>query len=103
MGYDHNTGTMYWYAHTQVPVSYYYDNVNVTYKVDLETGKCEEVGSYGPGGLTCLFVPNDLTSDLFEMGVQATNMAIAPQTMELVEGQTKRLGISSRRPQLGML
>ena len=94
MGYDHNTGTMYWYAHTQVPVSYYYDNVNVTYKVDLETGKCEEVGSYGPGGLTCLFVPNDLTSDLFEMGVQATNMAIAPQTMELVEGQTKRLGIS---------
>ena len=94
MGYDHNTGTMYWYAHTQVPVSYYYDNVNVTYKVDLETGACEEVGTYGAGGLTCLFVPNELESDLFEMGVEATNMAIAPQTMELVEGQTKRLTIN---------
>ena len=93
MGYDHNTDTMYWYAHTQVPVSYYYENVNVTYKLDLKTGACEEVGSYGAGGLTCLFVPNDLQSDLFEMGVEPTNMAIEPQTMELVEGQTKRLNI----------
>ena len=94
MGYDHNTGTMYWYAHTQVPVSYYYENVNVTYKLDLETGDCEEVGSYGPGGLTGLFVPNELESDLFQMGVEPTNMAIEPQTMELVEGQTKRLTIN---------
>ena len=93
MGYDHNTDTMYWYAHTQVPVSYYYENVNVTYKLDLQTGDCEEVGSYGPGGLTCLFVPNELESDLFTMGVEPTNMAIEPQTMELVEGQTKRLNI----------
>ena len=93
MGYDHNTGKMYWYAHTQVPVSYYYENVNVTYVLDLETGACEEVGSYGPGGLTGLFVPNSLESDLFTMGVQATNMAIEPQTLELVEGQTKRLNI----------
>ena len=93
MGYDHNTDTMYWYAHTQVPVGIYYENVNVTYKLDLKTGKCEEVGSYGPGGLTCLFVPNELESDLFTMGVEPTNMAIEPQTMELVEGQTKRLTI----------
>ena len=93
MGYDHNTGKMYWYAHTQVPVSYYYENVNVTYILDLETGACEEVGTYGPGGLTCLFVPNELESDLFEMGVEVTDMTIAPQTMELVEGQTKRLTI----------
>ena len=94
MGYDHNTGKMYWYAHTQVPVSYYYENVNVTYVLDLETGACEVVGTYGAGGLTCLFVPNELESDLFVMGVDATNMSIAPQTMELVEGQTKRLNIS---------
>ena len=94
MGYDHNTGKMYWYAHTQVPVSYYYENVNVTYILDLETGACEEVGTYGPGGLTGLFVPNELESDLFVMGVQATDMSIDPQIMELVEGQTKRLNIS---------
>ena len=94
MGYDHNTGKMYWYAHTQVPVSYYYENVNVTYILDLETGACEEVGTYGPGGLTCLFVPNDLQSDLFELGVQATDLTIAPQTLNLVEGQTRRLNIN---------
>ena len=93
MGYDHNSGTMYWYAHSQVPAGAYYDNINVTYKVNLETADCTEVGTYGPGGQTCLFVPNELESDLFTMGVQATNMEIQPQTMELVEGQTKRLTI----------
>ncbi|MBQ7098958.1 MAG: Ig-like domain-containing protein, partial [Oscillospiraceae bacterium] len=93
MGYDHNTDTMYWYAHSQVPNGIYYDNVNVTYTVDLETGKCTEVGTYGPGGQTGLFVPNDLESDLFTMGVEATGMQIQPQTLQLVEGQTKRLSI----------
>ena len=93
MGYDHNTDTMYWYAHSQVPNGIYYDNVNVTYTVDLQTGKCTEVGTYGPGGQTGLFVPNDLQSDLFTMGVEPTNMAIQPQTLQLVEGQTKRLNI----------
>ena len=94
MGYDHNTGTMYWYAHSQVPVGYTYENINVTYSIDLETGKCTEIGTYGPGGQTCLFVPNSLESDLFTMGVDPTNMAINPQTLELVEGQTKRLTIN---------
>ena len=93
MGYDHNTGTMYWYAHTQVPVSYYHENVNITYSVDLETGECTEIGTYGPGGLTCLFVPNDLESDLFTMGVEATNMAINPSSSYMLEGQTQRLKI----------
>ncbi len=93
MGYDHNTGTMYWYAHSQVPNGAYYDNINVTYKIDVETGKCTEVGTYGAGGLTSLFVPNDLQSDLFTMGVEPKNMEIQPQILELVEGQTKRLGI----------
>lgn len=93
MGYDHNTGTMYWYAHSQVPNGIYYDNINVTYTVDLETAECTEVGTYGPGGQTALFVPNDLTSDLFVMGVEPTNMEIQPQLLQLVEGQTKRLTI----------
>ncbi len=94
MGYDHNTGTMYWYAHTQVPNGIYYDNYNVTYSVDLETAKCTEVGTYGPGGQTALFVPNDLESDLFELGVQATGMSISPESLILVEGQTKRLTVN---------
>jgi len=74
MGYDHNTGTMYWYAHSQVPNGIYYDNINVTYTVDLATADCTVVGTYGPGGQTSLFVPNDLESDLFTMGVERTNM-----------------------------
>ena len=93
MGYDHNTDTMYWYAHSQVPNGIYYDNVNVTYTVDLATAECTEVGTYGPGGQTALFVPNDLESDLFVMGVEPTNMEIQPQLLQLVEGQTKRLTI----------
>ena len=94
MGYDHNTDTMYWYAHTQVPNGIYNDNYNVTYSVDLETAKCTEVGTYGPGGQTSLFVPNDLESDLFELGVQATGMTISPESLTLVEGQTKRLTVN---------
>ncbi|MBQ8620728.1 MAG: InlB B-repeat-containing protein [Oscillospiraceae bacterium] len=93
MGYDHNTGTMYWYAHSQVPNGYYYDNINVTYTVNLETGKCTEVGSYGPGGQTCLFVPNELESDLFNMGAVPTNMQIDPYQKTMVAGQKDRLKI----------
>ena len=93
MGYDHNTGTMYWFAHSQVPSGYSYENINVTYAVNLETAECTEVGTYGPGGQTCLFVPNDLESDLFTMGVQASNMEIDPFQTYLVEGQTNRLKI----------
>ncbi|MBQ7231097.1 MAG: S8 family serine peptidase [Oscillospiraceae bacterium] len=94
MGYDHNTDTMYWYAHTQVPNGLYYDNYNVTYSVDLATAKCTEVGTYGPGGQTALFVPNDLESDLFTLGVQATGMSLSPESLILVEGQTKRLTVN---------
>ena len=93
MGYDHNTGKMYWYAHSQIPNGIYYDHLNMTYTVDLETGECTEVGTYGPGGQTCLFVPNDLESNLFTMGVDPTSFEIDPYQMELVEAQTKRLNI----------
>ena len=96
MGYDHNTGTMYWYAHSQVPNGYYYANINITYAVDLETGKCTEVGTYGPGGQTSLFVPNDLESDLFVMDVEPKGLEISPYQLTLVEGQTGRLKISWR-------
>ena len=94
MGYDHNTGTMYWYAHTQVPVGYYYENVNVTYTVNLETAECTEIGTYGPGGQTALFVPNELESDLFPMGVEPKSLEITPYQLYLVEGQTERLKIN---------
>ena len=93
MGYDHNTGTMYWFAHSQVPSGYSYANINVTYEVDLETGECTEVGTFGPGGQTSLFVPNDLQSDLFTLGVDATGMSIDPYSMTLVDGQTARMKI----------
>ena len=93
MGYDHNTGTMYWFAHSQVASGYTYENVNVTYTVNLETAECTEVGTYGPGGQTSLFVPNELESDLFTMGVQAKGMEINPYSVTLVEGQTDRLKV----------
>ena len=93
MGYDHNTGTMYWYAHSQVQSGYSWANINVTYKVDLETGKCTEVGTYGPGGQTCLFVPNDLQSDLFTMGGEPKGLSIDPYATTMVAGQTTRLKI----------
>ena len=93
MGYDHNTGTMYWYAHSQVQSGYTWNNINVTYRVDLETGQCTEVGTYGPGGQTCLFVPNDLESDLFTMGGAPTGLSIDPYETTMVAGQTTRLKI----------
>lgn len=93
MGYDHNTDTMYWYAHSQIIVGNRYDNINITYAVDLSTGKCTEIGTYGPGGQTCLFVPNDKKSDLFEMDVQATGMSLEPYSMIMVEGQTVKLDV----------
>ena len=93
MGYDHNTGVMYWYAHSQIPSGYQYANINVTYAVNLETAECIEIGTYGSGGQTSLFVPNDLQSDLFVMGVEPTNMEITPYQKTLVEGQTDRLKI----------
>ncbi len=93
MGYDHNTGVMYWYAHSQIPSGYNWANINVTYAVNLETAECIEIGTYGSGGQTALFVPNDLESDLFVMGVEPTNMEISPYQKTLVEGQTDRLKI----------
>ena len=94
MGYDHNTGKMYWFAHSQVPVGYQYKNVNVTYEVNLETAECIEIGTYGQGGQTCLFVPHDIKSDLFTMGGTPTNMNIVPSSVYIVEGQSDRLKIN---------
>ena len=93
MGYDHNTGTMYWFAHSQIPYGYQYKNINVTYIVNLETAECTELGTYGPAGQTSLFVPNELESDLFVMGVEPKGLEISPYSMTLVEGQTSRMRI----------
>lgn len=94
MGYDHNTGTMYWYAHSQTKAGSYYKNINVTYTLDLATGKGTEVGTYGAGGQTCLFVPNKLESDLFTMGAKPESFSMNPYEMLMVEGQTKRMNIN---------
>lgn len=94
MGYDHNTGKMYWYAHSQVASGYTYNNYNVTYEVDLKNGKCTEVGTYGPGGQTALFVPNDLESDLFTMGVQPSGFRFDKDILTMAQGQSKRLNVT---------
>lgn len=93
MGYDHNTDTMYWYAHSQTAAGGRYINVNVTYTVDLETGHCTEVGTYGPGGQTCLFVPNELESDLFVYGVKPERFQASEWQMNLAIGQRKRVEV----------
>lgn len=96
MGYDHNTGTMYWYAHSQTPNGQYYLNVCMTYAVDLKTGKCTEVGSFGPGGQTCLFVPTDRKSDLFTIGVDPQSFEISPYEVTMPEGMVSRMDVSWR-------
>ena len=94
MGYDHNTGTMYWFAHNQSVSGNYYVHTNMTYAVNLEDGSLTEVGTYGAGGQTCLFVPTDLESDLFQMGVNPERISIDPYSMTMVEGQVKRLSVT---------
>lgn len=103
MGFDHNTETLYWYAHSQTPNGNYYINVCMTYIVDPKTGACTEVGTYGPSGMTCLFVPTDLESDLFQMGVNPTDVSLNPYSLTMAQGQTKRLDLNwqpwSAKPQ----
>ncbi len=95
MGYDHNTGTMYWYAHVQTLVGNAYNHFNMTYKVDLETAELTEVGSLGAGGQTALFVPNDLESDLFTMGVDPNSFGFGNiWDMTMVEGASQKLNVS---------
>lgn len=93
MGYDHNTGTMYWYAVSQTPSDNRYIHVCQTYKVNLTNGKCTEVGSYGASGMTCLFVPTSRTSDWFQMGVEPTGFQPNPQTLTIVQGQVRKLDV----------
>lgn len=94
MGYDHNTGTMYWYANSQVPNGYYYTNINMTYAVNLEDASCTEVGTYGESGQTCLFVPNKLESNLFITDATPSGFKVEPYNLTLVETQTKRANIT---------
>ena len=94
MGYDHNTGNMYWYAHSQTANGNRYINVCMTYIVDLATGACTEVGTYGPSGQTCLFVPTDQESDLFTMGVDPTEFNVSPSSLTMAQAQVRRLDIN---------
>lgn len=94
MGYDHNTDTMYWFAHSQVPQGAVYVNINVTYTVNLETAACTEVGTYDPGGQTCLFIPNSIESDLFQMGINATGFSLEPYSTTMVQNQTRQIKVA---------
>lgn len=94
MGFDHNTDTLYWYAHSQNAAGQYYINVDMTYKIDPETAKCTEVGNNGPSGMTSLFVPTDLESDLFTMGVDPSSVSVNPYSLTMAQGQTKRLHLN---------
>lgn len=94
MCWDHNNGKLCWFAHSQVSAGAYYNNYNVTYEVNPETAECTVLGTYGPGGQTASFVPNDLESDLFTMGVQATRFTLDPSSIVMAKTQTKRLTIN---------
>lgn len=85
---------MYWFAHSQVPQGAVYVNINVTYTVNLETAACTEVGTYGPGGQTCLFIPNSIESDLFQMGINATGFSLEPYSTTMVQNQTRQIKVA---------
>ncbi len=93
MGYDHNTNTMYWYAHSQTKSGNSYINVCETYQVDLSNAKCTEVGNYGESGNTSLFVPTEKTTSLFTIGVAATDFTLSESKVTMATGQEKRLGV----------
>lgn len=89
MGYDHNTDTMYWFALSQSKNTF----ADMTYKVDLETGKCTALSGYGLSGRTSLFVPTDMTSDMFVMGVEPNQFNLDSHKVTMVAGQNRRLSV----------
>lgn len=89
MGYDHNTDTMYWFALSQSKNTF----ADMTYKVDLETGKCTALSGYGTSGRTSLFVPTDLVSDMFVMGVEPNQFNLDSYKVTMVAGQNRRLSV----------
>ncbi len=93
MGYDHNTGTMYWYAHSQTENGNSYINIDKTYTVNLTNAKCTLVGSSGESGYTSLFVPTDKVSDLFQMNIDPTDFVVTPSSITLAKGQKINLGV----------
>ena len=89
MGYDHNTDTMYWFALSQGDKVF----ADMTYKVDLTTAKCTAIGGYGTSGRTSLFVPTDMTSDMFVMGVEPNQFNLDSYKVTMVAGQNRRLSV----------
>ncbi len=92
MGYDHNSGTMYWAAHSQQ--SNRGNTISYTYTLDLETGECTEIGGYGESGSTALFIPTDRTTTLFTMGTNPTGFNVSPYSLTMATGQRKLLSVS---------
>lgn len=94
MGYDHNTGDMYWFATSQSVSGSKYVYAGGTYKLNLETGAITKVDNINNlTGSTGLFIPNDLESDLFELGKNPTGFQLDPYETMMATGQTKRLNV----------
>lgn len=93
MCYDHNTGKMYWSAHSQTLRANAYRNIGAMYEVDLDTASCKKIADCDSSGYTSLFVPTDKTSDIFTPNVEATGITMEPSEVVLTEGQTKRMAV----------
>ncbi len=94
MTYDHNTGKMYWAAHSQNNLGAYVVVLSRLYELDLETGVCTEVGNWGESGATALFVPNDLESDYIVFGDVPTGVNMSDYELTMIEGRTELLELS---------
>lgn len=91
MCYDHKERKMYWYAHSQTYHAGNYLNVGKMYEVNLTDGSCTEIGGTGDSGYTSLFIPTEMTSDIFTPNVTATGIEITPSEITMAAGQTKRM------------
>ncbi len=94
MTYDHNTGKMYWAAHSQNSLGAYVTVLSALYELDLTTGECTEVGYWGESGATSLFVPNDLESDFLVFGGDPTGVSMSEYELDMIEGRTALLELS---------
>ena len=93
MCYDHESDTMYWYAHSQTIHAGRYIHIGAIYTIDLTNAKCTKVGGTGSGGYTSLFIPTDETSDIFIPRVEPTGIEITPSAVKMAKGQSRRMSV----------
>lgn len=94
MGYDHNEGKMYWFAHSQVAHADTYRNAGAIYEVDLKDASCKKITDSDSSGYTSLFVPTDKTSDIFTPNVNPEDFYLSPAEISLVQDQTVRINVA---------